>query len=153
MKKTIWARIFRIALFLPLILFVIVIPSARPFLYEGNSYYITYRIDGNNIFDFTVLYPAAFLLTGILTGAAEKGKGKKMMYLLSGGVSILLALPMILYRSLRWNLFDGSWVLCLLTVYLTAFTLGVLAVFLLCRMMRSVRGDYRRYLEKRDKKS
>lgn len=134
-------------LFCIFIVQVLIVPSIRPFFYEGRNYYITYRIDGNNIADAVVFIPLSFMAMGFFTTLLHYPSRIKTAFFCA-----LIPLPVVLRRMTCWNAYNS--VLDNALYNLCSFALGILlAAFLryvLVSSIRCVRESWRRYLQKKN---
>ena len=133
-------------LFCIFVIQVLIVPSIRPFFYEGRNYYITYRIDGNNNADAVVFIPLSFMMMGFFTTLLRHPSRIKTAL-----ICALIPLPVVLRRMTCWNAYDS--VLDNALYNLCSFALGILlAVFLrfvIVSSIRCIRESWRRYLQKK----
>lgn len=139
-------RIFLILLFAAFVIQVLIVPSIRPFFYEGRNYYVTYRIDGNNAADAVVFIPSAFMVMGFFTTLFFYPHRFKIALLCT-----LVPLPVVLRRMVCWRAYSS--ILDNALYNLCSFAWGVFLAyvlrFLLVFFIESIRKSYRRYQLKR----
>ena len=133
-------------LFCIFIVQVLIVPSIRPFFYEGRNYYITYRIDVNNNADAVVFIPLSFMAMGFFTTLLHHPSRIKTALFCA-----LIPLPVVLRRMTCWNAYSS--VLDNALYNMCSFALGILLAvilrYVLVSSIRCIRESWRRYLQKK----
>lgn len=135
--------IFLILLFAVFVIQVLIVPSIRPFFYEGCNYYVTYRIDGNNNADAVVFIPLAFTVMGFFTTLFAYPHRLAIALLCT-----LVPLPVVLRRMACWSAYSS--ILDNALYNLCSFALGVIFAYVLRFLLDVIRKSYCRYRIKRN---